>query len=113
MILNQGADIFRDAMADKCKEGRGGVDDSVPEKIQTSLVDGVVASTFPINVTKTTSAWQTAHVIPSTAATSNTFVEWAVKDSNGVAITRSVTAGINHTSADDLVKITTFEVRTS
>lgn len=100
-------------MADTCVQGRAGLDGAEPEKIQTGLLDGVVASTFPIGITKTTSAWQTAHIIPSTAATSNLFIEWTVLNPANNAITRSVTASINHTSVDDLVKITTFEVRTS
>jgi hypothetical protein len=111
MIVNTGIDEFRDAIADRCNFGEGGTDNTAPVKTQTDLIAGVSATQAPLAITKSAGTFQTNFTIPGTVGTGQTYVEWKIARSTGTLISRSLTVAINHTTADDLTKLTTFVVQ--
>lgn len=105
-----GLNVFRDAMTDEVDTGIAGTGTTTPADGDTALATPVTASETTASTTSTTAAFQTSHTIDSTTATGNTFTEWGVLDASNVLLQRAVTAGVSHTSNDEVTKITTFNL---
>lgn len=110
VIVNQGLTIFRDACKAECVTGIAGTGTTTPSSTQTALTTEVVAVAAAVSITNGTFSWQTTHTIPSTLGTGSEYAEWGTEDGDGTMIHRAVTSGVNHTSADELTKITTFNI---
>lgn len=110
MIVNTGLNVFRDACKDQCSNGEAGTDSTAPAEGQTDLQAGVAATNASLTVITSFASFQTSHFISSATATGNNFKEWKVETSGGTMISRAVTAGVNHTSTDEITKTTTFNL---
>lgn len=109
-IPKVGLNTFRDACSDKVDTGVAGTGTTTPSVSDTALASPVSATELTASVTLGAQAFQTSHIVPSTVATGNAFTEWAILTTSDVLLSRSVTSSINHTSDDEITKITTFNL---
>lgn len=110
MIPTTGLNVFRTACANSLDTGIAGTGTTAPDLSDTALVTPVSATEIAVTIIESTSSFQVTHFIPSTIGTSNTFTEWGILDTSNVLLSRVVTAGISHTSNDEITKITVFNV---
>ena len=107
-FLNRCRDLV-DADVFKCQAGTS---TTTPSESDTGLNSAVVATLLTPTTIVADKTLQVTHVIPSTVATGSTFAEWETQVNSGsTSMNRSVTAGLAHTSSDDITMITTFFFR--
>ena len=105
--LNKIRDLV-DTTIDKCHMGTDG---SVVTEAQTALQTPIAASKLASTSTTADKTLVINYTLPSTAATGNTFREFAVIDDGTVEYNRVVFTGIGHTSSDDIVVRQSFFFR--
>ena len=108
VIPTTGLNEFRDQCSAVMDNGQAGTDSTSPLSTDTALIAPVAATLLPITTTSGTTSVQTSHIIVSTVATGNTFREWSIEKTDTTLLSRAVTAGVTHTSTDEITKITTF-----
>lgn len=93
--------------------GEAGTAYTAPSASDTALASAVPTTIGAVTQILSDKSIQTTHIIDSTIATSSTFYEWAVymNSSSTVILSRAVTAGVSHTSTDEISKVTTFYIR--
>lgn len=110
VLTNVGLNQFRDACSAICSDGQAGTGTTSPSASDTALETPVVATDASVTITTSERSFQVTHFISSTTATGNAFTEWGIFTSADVLLSRAVSASVNHTSNDEITKITTFNV---
>jgi len=114
VLINEGLNRVRDLVDNDIFKGQAGTDTTAPSESDTGLNSAVAATLLVVSTSVADKTLKVSHVIDSSTATGNTFSEWEVQlNSGGESLNRSVTAGVAHTSSDELTKITTFFFRNS
>ena len=109
-IPKTGLNKFRDACVDEVDTGIAGTGTTAPSSTDTALETPISSTELSASVTSGAQSFQTSHTIPSTVAVGNAFTEWGVLAADDTLLSRAVTSSVNHTSNDDIVKITTFNL---
>jgi hypothetical protein len=109
VVPTVGLTQFASAMSDEATQGQAGTGTTSPALGDTALETPLAATKLALDSsTPSSNTFQTSHTIDSTTATGNTFTEWAVLAADDTLLSRAVTAGVTHTSSDEITKITTF-----
>lgn len=112
VMLIVGLNNIRDSHNTSIDKAYMGTDGSAVAETQTALQAGVAASKQ--DVTTDASSDKTLvvnYTLPSTAATGNTYREFAVIGDGTVEYNRVTFTGVAHTSSDDIVVRTSFFYR--
>lgn len=109
VVTNNGLGRITTLVSNDIDNGQAGTGTTLAVEDDTSLETPVAATKLALTKEIGTRVVSVTHVISSTVATGNNFTEWETRmNSDGTTLSRSITAAITHTAADEITRITSF-----